>query len=368
MSTTGPSLPQHDVRHDRREIESATDGAISDARSVDEDAPTVLARVGRWVTWPLVLGIVLGVLVTEVGLRVLELRHGDLDKLQLELFDKQADGLRAKPWHDVVVVGSSSAGAGVWMPDLERAGVACDGYVSWMAGPSMEAIALHTREVVLAGQPPRQVVVGMTMRAMNEASPTQRGQLELLRQWLGYTPPRQGGLAGVKDWAYDHIALLRSRLILQDPNGFGQRMLGRVGDPITEDGNSIQARGQLIEDESPRHRRQEASEVADYRLGQAQLEALAGLIENIERSGALPIVLNLPVSDRFIELAPQGRRDYEDYVAAVRNLTEELGVTLVDATVLELDQDRDFADVNHVNARGAERVSRLLAVHMLPCP
>jgi hypothetical protein len=277
-----------------------------------------------------------------------ELRHGDPDRLQLVLFDNHRDGLDASPTgHDLVIVGSSSAGAAFWIEDLETAGVACNGYVPWLAGPSIDAIALHTRSEILTVRPPDVVVVGLTMRELNGASPTSAAQIGLLATWLGEETEGRAGLAGAKDWLFNNVALFRSRQILANPAQFGRAMLGRVGDELNADGNQLEFRGQLIVDEPPGHLRQEVFEMADYKLGEDQVDSLAAFLADIEAAGSTPVLVNVAVSDAFIALAPGGRQDYDQHFSAVSEVAAAADV--------------DFADVNHMNAGGSAAATRMLA-------
>jgi hypothetical protein len=129
-------------------------------------------------------------------------------------------------------------------------------------------------------------------------------------------------------------------------------------------------RDRSITTESERHLYQEQQRMAGFTIDPAVFGRLDDLLTSISAAGITPVVVNLPVTDQFIELTPNGRSDYEAYVAAITASATKAGVTLLDlgdAGAIGLDQTVDFADVNHLNATGATKLTAALSSQLGRC-
>jgi hypothetical protein len=325
----------------------------TDDRPVDAtgDAPSGRPRPWRhlryWFTWRSLLAALVVVLTIEVSLRVVE-AHTDVLGERFGLFDEHADRLRTED-PDVLIVGSSSAGSNIWVPTLEEQGIACRAYSPWLASPTMRDIERYVREEVLEVTSPRLVIIGVTMREVNAGTPTP--DYPQLHDWLD----AEHGPRSVWDRLSGSTAILRSREMFQDPYLFGNVALGWV-QPFTDaDGHHVASLDQVIADESEEHRAQEESEMADYRLGAAELAALGDMLDLLADREIHAVVVDLPVSELFIEMTPGGRSDYAQYRSAIEAITAQKGVGLIDGASVPIVEARDFADVNHLNREGSIR-------------
>lgn len=321
------------------------------------DAPHPVRHLGAWLRPRFVVGLVLGVLVVEGGIRVLELRTGNLAADVGTAATHAAALADPAQEFDLVAIGSSSAGADILMPDLESGGAACDGYVAWLPATDIGELSAFTLEHVTAARPPERLLVALTMREFVPA-----GDAPAATDELAEPEPSEA-----MQWAEEHVGMIRARDTLQDPYRLGSAIQGTLEEPLTADGNQLIMRDRFIADESFQHRRQEELVMADYRFSPAAYEQLGALLSAVKAAGVTPIVANLPVNDLFIELAPRGRADYDEYVDAIEATSAAAAVEFLDLASVELDQAADYADVNHLNASGATKLTEELDRHLDRC-
>jgi hypothetical protein len=141
-----------------------------------------------------------------------------------------------------------------------------------------------------------------------------------------------------------------------------------LAEELTADGNQLIMQNRLIENESPDHRAQERRKMAAYRFDQAVLDEFAALLRAIGSAGIEPIVVDLPVTDQFTELAPEGTADYVRYQRALADTAAAEGTDLIDLSSVELDPAVHFADVNHLNAAGRTTLTAALDRRLDRCP
>jgi hypothetical protein len=311
-----------------------------------------------WLSWRSLLAALVVVLAIEASLRIVE-AHTDILEPQRELFDEHAERLRTQD-PDVLIVGSSSAGSNIWVPTLEEQGIACRAYSPWLASPTMRDIERYVREEVLEVTSPQLVIIGVTMREVNAGTPTE--DYPQLHAWLDI----EHGPRSFWDTLSESTAILRSRETLQDPYLLGNNALGWV-QPFTDvDGHHLASLHQGIADESDEHRAQEESEMADFRLGTVDLAALADLLDLLADRDIPAVVIDLPVSELFIEMAPGGRAEYSQYRRAIEPITAQKGVPFIDGASVPLVEARDFADVNHLNRDGSIRFTDHILADLPP--
>jgi hypothetical protein len=265
---------------------------------------------------------------------------------------------------DYLVVGSSSAGAAVrprslaelW-PDIGN------GYTYWLAGPPFRSLEAVVSGVLLDQLAPETVVVGLTMREFNSLAEHEDHYAALLdasayRKATG----RRSWIDRADDLLQDHLALARHRAVLREPVHLVDDLTepALVPTDIGTDGHLIGADDHELADEPPEHLRQEAAALADYLVSDADLDSLDRLLTDLNQRSIDAVVVNLPVSDDFIGLAPDGHRDYEAYVTAVEEVAKANGAEWHDLMDRSW-SDNYFRDVNHLNGRGVARIGPLLA-------
>jgi hypothetical protein len=291
--------------------------------------------------------------VVEGAVRVVEAGVSD-EQLYASSIETHARQLRDGRTPDVLTVGSSSAGAAFWAPGLVGAGVACDAYSVWLEGPTMEDIGRYVTHTLEDLPMPRDVLIGVTMREFNATS------TKLDNEEVGgfLETDRVDGVMGALE---DQLAMIRMREVFQDPPRLGRAVLGVEDAQVGPDGHHLTSLDRVIAEESAKHRRQEIDEMDDFRLRDADLRALDELIEHLDARGADVTVVNLPVTDLFIELTPNETDDYLGYLDAVESVARRAGAPFVDGhDLVPLDAETQFADVNHLNRDGARAFTTAL--------
>ena len=95
----------------------------------------------------------------------------------------------------------------------------------------------------------------------------------------------------------------------------------------------------------------------DWEVDADKLGAIRDIVTDARRAGAEVWLLDSPVAGDWVDLHPNGALDVERYRAAIAELAVELAVPLIRPRPFP---DPFFADVVHVNQRGARELSRLL--------
>jgi len=256
---------------------------------------------------------------------------------------------------DTLVIGSSIAGVAIRPDDLPAMGV---GYNHWLAGPGIRSLADLARRVLLDRAAPDRVVVGVTMREFNDG-PSQLAHYEAMVNSHGFRD--ETGTATWIDRADEALrsasAIAANRESLRDPVRFVDRLAtGRLTpERIGTDGHLAELGDQVLADEPPEHVQQERDAMARYTFSESGLRALDRLLAECARRSIVVVVVNLPVSERFIGFAAGGHDAQSDFEARVRDVTERRGATWID-TMNEPWADEWFADVSHLNDRGVARL------------
>jgi hypothetical protein len=265
---------------------------------------------------------------------------------------------------DTLFVGSSSIGADILTEPLVRSGAVDQPYVLWNVAAPMRLIERATRDVVLRETQPTCVVVGVTMRELNDLSPSASTRLDAFvtdpayRKAIGTANP----LDDIDHWARKHSELARQRTNLRRPRTLFDlaRRAKSVDAKMSSSGELDDRRDASLDTEHPLHRRAERNQLAAFAVGGQEASALSGLINSTREMGANVLLVNLPVTDIFIDAAPKGREDYTDYAATLSKIAAESGAHYWDA-MTEPWQPELFADVNHLNGAGAQRFTSAIA-------
>lgn len=271
---------------------------------------------------------------------------------------------------DLLVLGSSVVGRDISPDRLADLGGPAVGYNYWLAGPPMQSIDLLASDVLLERVTPSVVVLGLTMREFTDG-PSARNHLEALRQSPGFLAAsgRMGWIDHLDDGFQRVSVLARHRTDFRDPVQLARNIAAAplVPERLGPDGYLLDRGDDRLADEPAAHVAQEEAVMAGYEVNPADVDALRHLLGELGERGTRVLVVNLPVTERFIAMADDGRADYDRYLRQVRAATEESGATWLDA----MDRpwgDHLFADVNHLNDQGAAELQPLVldALERLP--
>jgi hypothetical protein len=97
----------------------------------------------------------------------------------------------------------------------------------------------------------------------------------------------------------------------------------------------------------------------DFHLGGDQSAATERLLRGLVDRGVDTAVVVLPVTDDYVALHPGGRAQFDQFLDLAEQLATEAGAQFVDLHDLA-PGDQWFADTHHLNAVGAEHLSRAL--------
>lgn len=321
----------------------------------------------RWTRIAVV--VVLGLLAAELGVRLAGDRFPEAlvwPSVESQVKVGQIDALAADGGAPVVFVGSSVVNAGL---DPAVAGPAL-GTTVYNAGLSAALPALAEpwiTNVVLPRLRPRLVVYGVT-----SADFADDGTGGFFQNALEDSPAGAAllGTEGVQDrlerWVGEVSALWRIRSSLRDPtvlwgavSGDPVRLEPEFG-PVAPDGAvAYRTDAPAFDFEDPVI----GLPVERWELGTSSDDLIRDTIRAVQAVGATVVLVDMPVTDEYIELHPGGAADYDRYLAALRGLAAETG-----ATLLEYDTLRDhalFADLVHLGRPGAATLTERLAADLV---
>jgi hypothetical protein len=260
---------------------------------------------------------------------------------------------------ELLVLGDSSGAVAIVPDELVDPG---SGYNYWLGGAPMRSVELLASEVVLDRVAPTTVIVGLTMRNFNDA-PGQASHLAALESASAFrrAAGRRSGLDHVDDWLQEHSALFRHRASLRDPLELVRTLRSPlIHDRLGPDGHIADRGADRLADEPDAHRQQEEEAMADYAVSPLELAALHDLLAELERRRITVLVVSLPVTGAFIDLAEDGTQDYARFISAVRSTAYTNGAHVLDAMEAHSWPDHLFGDVNHLNALGTARLRPIL--------
>lgn len=310
------------------------------------------------------------VLLAEAGARVLDPHLPPMLDWPSRDYIQHQDGLAGRAGRlDLLVLGSSTAGRALPPDHIERAqGIdEPSGYNYWLAGAPMRSIDLLMTDVLEPKVTPSTVVIGVTMREF-ASSPSQAAHVEALRSAYGFQVAT--GRRGVIDTMDHHLqsvsALARHRVAFRDPPTL-ERELGSpslVPERVGPDGFLLDRGQNQLVDEPPAHLAQERAVMANYVVSPDDVIALAHLLGRLHDRGTRALVVNLPVTDEFIDMADDRRADYQEYYSEVQSTTVDNHALWLDA-MAQAWPDRYFGDVDHLNDSGAAELLPLVVAALV---
>ena len=272
---------------------------------------------------------------------------------------------------DVVVVGSSTAGAGVDPAVLAEAIDPVDpqGYVLWIPGANAAVLEIAATEMLPALVEPEVVVVALTSRELNDNYDIGAFEVGLLPEnlanslaWRRITTPDQWGTRS-EATASDLSGLVRYRARLREPTSWISWITSDDdGAPwqMTQTGRlAAYVESSAPLEASSGHLNREERVLSNYAAGGTQTVALTNALQ--APSGQRVLLVVLPTSQStFWPLHPNGSADVALAREAAALAAEQAGVEFLDLSDFGND-DSWFSDSNHLNSIGSAQVSDLIA-------
>jgi len=104
----------------------------------------------------------------------------------------------------------------------------------------------------------------------------------------------------------------------------------------------------------------------EFAVGGAELQAVAGMIEDAHRNGAVAVLMETPVMERDLaDLLPGGSADLAAFRAALDSIAPATGFPVLRFPDLA-DRAELFADEYHLNGAGVAVVTGRLALALEP--
>lgn len=283
----------------------------------------------------------------------------------------QMDGFAADGGADVVFFGSSLANAGL-VPEVFDDDVAAGReppLVTYNAGLSAGMPLIlepWAEDVVLPRLDPQLVVMGLSSFDF-----TDHASVDVFYDAFATSPAGEraigddGFLDHLDRWLDDRSELWRDKAVLRNPMNVVDAVRGRgpVPDPVLE---AMGPFGRTSYRETQRF--EERAEgggppVGDWVPGHRNPAALERLIDQIHLGGGDVVLVDMPVTQEFIDAHPNGQADYDTYLTMLRDLGQRTGTPVLSYSG-EMRDHRFFADIVHMNITGATQLTNAVATEI----
>ena len=306
--------------------------------------------------------VVTVLLVAEVGVRLLT------DVLpppagwptdEYPLKDERTEELAGDGGVGVVVVGSSVADVSVDPAGLDHARGA---YNAGLVGATAWIVDAWTRELVVPRLDPDVVVVAVSSRDLNDNGAGVALSDGLFRRSEGgrRVLGTESTADEVERWLDERSALLRYREVLRRPfeAWAGYDPPDRDAAAITELGLETHLLDERYADRAFAVDFMRREPLRDFALDGVQEAAFERLVTGLVADGRRVVVVDVPVTQDYVDAHPRGEQDMDDYRAVVDAVVARTGAELVRPGVWEPSL---FSDPLHLNGAGVDRLTDLLA-------
>lgn len=271
---------------------------------------------------------------------------------------------------DIVFVGNSMA-RDAFDPSLWADAVA---YNAALDAATPEQLARWVPDEVMPRLDPSTVVWALTSPDLNDNAPAGRAAFESYASSIG---GRSDVVGQLQQPLFQRLALMKYRETIGDPAAFWGAVDDRISgddaertDPagipsvLGSDGLGLSRRDLAYTEGNPVVTRFAADQLlADYEISDDQVAAATELIESLQDQGVEVVLVQLPVTEEFVSLHPNGADDWDQYQAALAGIGEETGARLIDLSE-GFDESEMFADTHHLNGEGSASVSERLAAEL----
>jgi hypothetical protein len=316
-------------------------------------------------------GVLALLLLAELSARVLEDRLPEplvwhTPEAQYKVH--QMDRLSARGGAQIVLLGTSQVISGLNPEIIDAAiGGRSQVYNAALASGVPRLMDPWTTDVVIPRLHPKVLIIGVSSYDFKD----DERDLRFIDGFLGSPAGlRATGRAGVDDdvdwWLRQHVVLWNERFSLRDP----QTVLDAVrGEPLPVDPElqRMSEYGWLdLKNEFVPNLR---INVTDWAIGTRNVSALTHLLETARSDGITTVLVNMPVTQEYVDFHPHGEADYAAFGASLARLADQTG-----AVLLDFDSIRDhqyYADLVHLDSSGAtlltnDVVAELGKQHVLP--
>ncbi|MFN8445493.1 MAG: hypothetical protein U0175_32180 [Caldilineaceae bacterium] len=324
-------------------------------------------RVSAWVVW-LVLFLLVGEVLLRVPMVQAALPAPEPSLWHSQLIQAKLDYLKAfqaSKGIDLLFMGNSTTQAGFNPTLFDEQRTLHDGKGSFNA--AIEGLPPYGNfmflEIYLRYTHPGAIILGLTPQDLNSNSPWAADVTDRVKHSpLALAESRTGIRGQVLNFFLSNSMLFRYRFLLhqilttgslpQPPHVYFDRrgyhdledVLADV--PVTERGKYANRAG-----------------VLNYSAEGLQAESLRKILSLARNNHIAVAIVNMPIADEYYANFDRPS-DYESYLTAAKQIAAEFDLPFWDMENLPPDQvfnDADFGDFNHLNVRGATRLTQMVA-------
>lgn len=279
--------------------------------------------------------------------------------------EAQIDHLAAKGGASVMFVGSSTMDVSMNPSGLPPLHSRRPPYNAATGGATIGMIDVWTRLVAAPKLHPDIAVVGVVTRELNENDPQQieldKGFSKSVR--VHRLLHRESTREVIERHVSDVSAIFKFRTVLNQPKRVldtlftGKYRSGEFGEIVSDDGQYEAFLNVHLTNHGAAYRDLRATGLHNFKIGAAKVATLRRMLTALAARHIKVVVVNMPVTQVYVEAHPRGKADYDAGVSTLRREARRVGAQFVDVGVWP---DRYFADSAHVDALGSRRFTRLI--------
>jgi hypothetical protein len=343
---------------------------VTHAYQVDVEPPVAAPRTMtlRRVVPRVIAALVVLLLLAELFVRLVENRLPPPPKWptkEIYIKEQRLGKLAKAGGASVVIIGSSVVDISVDPARFSPAGRGKrGGYNASLIGVGPIVVDIWTRLLVQPKLRPDTVVIGISSRDVNANSSVGTGAEGFVK-----TPGAKHLLGTetaadkVKRELSERSALVRYRQVLRQP---AEALLHyqppkelKLG--LTPQGLETHLLGVNMQDTPEVRAFFHREPLHNFALSPAALRAIERLAAFLEKGGTRVILLDVPVTNLYVQLHPKGIADYQAYESAINDVATRTGAELVHAGTWD---PLFFSDPLHLNRAGMVRLTRVLDAHL----
>lgn len=286
---------------------------------------------------------------------------------QMEALEEGADEITT------VFLGSSVVAEGI-DPVAFTESYGETGYNAALSAASPRSLDPWARGVVLPTARPMVAVIGLISRDLNDNGISQTEFLERLESSQGMIERGQpdNPMDSLEKWLLDQSALFRVRPLIGNPQRLFSGVLGN-DEGEAEEVESVGPLGQDASFDGQPYANLDmwraawnARHLNDFLVGDSEIEALANLIRQLKASGVHTVIVNMPVTDDYIDTIRDGERVQAEFSRLLEDMASDHDVAYLD--VSDAFDKEAFRDPGHLTPDGARTLSITLAESALTSP
>jgi len=241
-------------------------------------------------------------------------------------------------------------------------------YNAAVSGANLEELRWWTDHIVIPELRPRIAVVGVSSREINGNDPQQTmgAHLFFASAAVRHLSHDETVWEVLERYGDDVSYLFRYRKVLRDPDQIlhhSTPVQVQKLDFTSPLGQELALSLQHYHNTAAVDSLFQATFLEHFEISPTQVASLAGLIADLQRSGAQVLLVDVPVTQQYIDLHPAGSIDYAAYQLAIGQVAANADIGFMGGQIWNTSY---FADPLHLNETGAQRLAGQLATRLAP--